>query len=62
MSHIRDPVMKSKERPGEGLHRARRQGVRDALYGQGRVPFYNMLTSLEYGCFTTKPEEAGRVV
>jgi len=27
---------------------------------QGRVPFYNMLTPLEYGYFTTKPEEVGR--
>ena len=27
---------------------------------QGRVPFYNMLTPMEYGCFTTKPEEVGR--
>ena len=27
---------------------------------QGRVPFYNMLTPMEYGYFTTKPEEVGR--
>ncbi|MDV3243907.1 MAG: ATP-binding protein [Nitrososphaerales archaeon] len=26
---------------------------------QGRVPFYNKLTDLEYGYFTTKPEEVG---
>ena len=26
---------------------------------QGRVPFYNMLTPMEYGYFTTKPEEVG---
>ena len=24
---------------------------------QGRVPFYNMLTPMEYSYFTTKPEE-----
>ena len=27
---------------------------------QGRVPLYNMLTPMEYGYFTTKPEEVGR--
>ena len=27
---------------------------------QGRVPFYNKVTKLEYDCFTTKPEEIGR--
>jgi hypothetical protein len=27
---------------------------------QGRVPFYNKLTDVEYGYFTTKPEEVGR--
>ena len=30
------------------------------LTEQGRVPFYNMLTPVEYGYFTTKPEEVGR--
>lgn len=27
---------------------------------QGRVPFYNMLTPMEYGYFTTKPEEVSQ--
>ena len=27
---------------------------------QGRVPFYNKLTDIEYSCFTTKPEEVGQ--
>jgi hypothetical protein len=27
---------------------------------QGRVPFYNKLTDMEYSCFTTKPEETGQ--
>jgi hypothetical protein len=27
---------------------------------QGRVPFYNKLTEMEYSCFTTKPEEVGQ--
>jgi type IV secretory pathway VirB4 component len=27
---------------------------------QGRVPFYNKLTDVEYGYFTTKPEEVGQ--
>ena len=26
---------------------------------QGRVPFYNKLTDMEYEYFTTKPEEVG---
>ena len=26
---------------------------------QGSVPFYNVLTPMEYGYFTTKPEEGG---
>jgi len=29
---------------------------------QGRVPFYNKLTELEYSYFTTKPEEVGQKV
>ncbi len=27
---------------------------------QGRIPSYNQLTPLEYGYFTTKPEEVGQ--
>ncbi|MDG6949233.1 MAG: hypothetical protein JRM77_05185 [Nitrososphaerota archaeon] len=27
---------------------------------QGRVPFYNKLTEMEYSCFTTKPDEMGQ--
>ena len=29
---------------------------------QGRVPFYNKLTDMEYSYFTTKPEEVGRQI
>jgi hypothetical protein len=45
------------EKRVDGLARLARVRLGVPSHREGRVPFYNALTDMEYSYFTTKPEE-----